>query len=97
MYDLSINELLNLNNLTGSDRLKSGQQLKVKKGSDVGSTAVKERQPSSGISQTHTVVNGETLFRISQTYGTSVDEIKRLNNLSGNSVVVGQKLKVPQK
>jgi len=97
MYDISINELLTLNNLTGSDRLKSGQQLKVKKGSDVRSSVTKETRASSGVSQTHTVANGETLFRISQTYGISVDEIKRLNNLSGNSVVVGQKLKVPQK
>ncbi|QRR03620.1 LysM peptidoglycan-binding domain-containing protein [Dyadobacter sandarakinus] len=92
MYGISVRELMSLNNLTDSDRLKSGQKLRVRKGSDdqAGTSEV-----ASG-SQTHTVAPGETLFRIAQTYNTNVADIKKLNNMSGNSVMVGQKLKIPQ-
>src|SRR3990170_1714454 len=44
---------------------------------------------------THKVRNGENLYKISRKYGVSVKEVKRLNNLSGSLVKVGQKLKVP--
>ncbi|KAA0991489.1 LysM peptidoglycan-binding domain-containing protein [Dyadobacter aurulentus] len=95
-YGLSIKELLELNNLDDSDRLKSGQRLRVKR--EAGNAAADDRinQNIGGAAQTHTVMAGETLFRIAQTYRTNVDDIKRLNNMSGNSVMVGQKLKIPQ-
>ena len=98
LHNLSINELLNLNNLTGTDRLRSGQKLRVRKSGEATAddTETTSNVRSSG-RQTHTVASGETLFRISQNYGTSVDEIKKLNNMSDNNVVVGQKLKIPQK
>lgn len=41
---------------------------------------------------THTVVSGENLFRISQKYGVTVEEIKKWNNLPDNNIKVGQKL-----
>ncbi|WP_353717741.1 LysM peptidoglycan-binding domain-containing protein [Dyadobacter sp. 676] len=91
-YGISIKELLDLNNLSDSDRLKSGQKLRVRKGE--GGEATSDNQ-SSGV-QTHTVAPGETLFRIAQNYHTNVEDIKKLNNMSGNSVMVGQKLKIPQ-
>lgn len=91
-YNISLRELLELNNLSDSDRLKSGQRLRVRKGEGGESESVS--QPSGA--QTHTVAPGETLFRIAQTYHTNVEDIKKLNNMSGNSVMVGQKLKIPQ-
>ncbi|MNJ99992.1 Exo-glucosaminidase LytG precursor [compost metagenome] len=42
----------------------------------------------------HTVVQGETLFRISQTYKISVDDLKMLNQLMDNNIKIGQKLLV---
>jgi membrane-bound lytic murein transglycosylase D len=91
-YNISIKELLELNNLSDSDRLKSGQKLRVRRGE--GGEAEAASQPSGA--QTHTVAPGETLFRIAQNYHTSVEDIKKLNNMPGNSVMVGQKLKIPQ-
>lgn len=44
--------------------------------------------------QRHTVKKGETLFSISQQYESSVKKIKQWNNLEGNSIAVGQELKV---
>lgn len=42
----------------------------------------------------HTVVPGETLFSISRLYGLTVDEIKAQNQMTENSISVGQQLKV---
>ncbi len=40
----------------------------------------------------HTVAKGETLYGIARTYGLSVDELKKKNNLSVDTIFVGQKL-----
>jgi membrane-bound lytic murein transglycosylase D len=93
-YGISLNELMKLNNMTSPKGLVSGQQLKV--GTGAGRNANKSSETPQGF-KTHTVASGETLFRISQTYGVEIEEIKRLNNMSGNTVSVGQRLKVPQK
>ncbi|NJB84628.1 LysM repeat protein [Lewinella marina] len=42
----------------------------------------------------HAVTAGETLYAISRRYGVSVDDIKRLNALSGNTISVGQQLRI---
>lgn len=42
----------------------------------------------------HTVQSGESLWAISRRHGVSVDEIRRLNNLQGNNVRPGQRLRV---
>lgn len=103
MHNLTVKELLALNNLKEIVTLSVGQKLIVKKGSSESETAVSSNktgsaQPSrqSGTVKTHTVAPGETLFRISQNYKVGIEEIQRLNNLSGNTVKVGQKLKIPQ-
>jgi membrane-bound lytic murein transglycosylase D len=44
--------------------------------------------------QYYQVSAGDTLFRISQKYGVTVDELKKWNNLSDNNIKVGQKLKI---
>ncbi len=42
----------------------------------------------------HVVVKGDTLFGLARKYSTSVEGIKELNNLSGNGISVGQRLRV---
>jgi len=49
-------------------------------------------QPSVGVF--YTVVKGDTLFSISRKYGTTVEGIKRLNNLSSNILSIGQQLRI---
>jgi LysM repeat protein len=45
--------------------------------------------------QYHTVQKGDTLYRISKKYGISVEELRKLNNLSGDQALrTGQKLLV---
>ncbi|MDE7014210.1 MAG: LysM peptidoglycan-binding domain-containing protein [Kineothrix sp.] len=44
---------------------------------------------------TYVVQPGDSLWLISQRYGTTVDAIKRLNNLTGDMLDIGQVLKIP--
>lgn len=79
-YGISVSELKSANNLS-SDVLSIGQQLKI---------------PSGGVSGTIYVVKaGDSLWKISNNYGVSVDSIKKLNNLTSNLLSIGQQLKIP--
>ncbi len=42
----------------------------------------------------HIVTKGETLYRIAREYGLTVDELKKRNNLSADTIRIGQKLSV---
>lgn len=44
--------------------------------------------------KTHSVVSGDTLSRIALRYGTTVDSLRKLNNLNNDIIRVGQVLKV---
>ncbi len=44
----------------------------------------------------HTVSSGESLYLLSQWYGSSVEAIKRTNGLAGDLIYPGQKLYIPQ-
>lgn len=43
----------------------------------------------------HKVVRGDSLSKIAQRYGVSMRSIKRLNKLKSNTVMLGQRLKIP--
>jgi membrane-bound lytic murein transglycosylase D len=45
--------------------------------------------------RTHTVKNGETLFSLAKRYNTSVNELRKLNNLKGSHLAKGKQLRVP--
>ena len=45
--------------------------------------------------RTHTVKSGDTLFALAKRYNTSVDELRKLNNLKGNTLARGTQLRVP--
>lgn len=46
------------------------------------------------MSKTHTVVSGDTLFSLGKKYGLTVNELKHINGLNSNTILVGQILKV---
>ncbi len=47
------------------------------------------------MNQTYTVKRGDTLYGISNQFGVSVEDIKRINGLTNNTIQVGQVLKIP--
>lgn len=44
---------------------------------------------------THTVQRGDTLFALARRYNTTVDTLRKLNNLKGNKLATGKRLRVP--
>ena len=80
-YNTTVNELKRINNLT-SDILSIGQVLRI---------------PTNSINNTvtYTVQSGDTLYSIARRYNTTVDEIKRLNNLKSDMLHIGQVLQIP--
>lgn len=53
--------------------------------------------PNKTISDTYKVMKGDTLYGIANKLDTTVDELKKINNLTSNSLSIGQILKVPVK
>ena len=51
--------------------------------------------PGNTISNTYTVQRGDTLYSIANRLGTTVDELKRINNIEGNTLSIGQILRIP--
>ncbi|MEM9491732.1 MAG: LysM peptidoglycan-binding domain-containing protein, partial [Myxococcota bacterium] len=49
-----------------------------------------------GQSKTHKILQGETLWDISRTYGCSVGELKKANRLDKNLIRPGRKLVIPR-
>ncbi|WP_285769438.1 LysM peptidoglycan-binding domain-containing protein [Peribacillus sp. SI8-4] len=45
----------------------------------------------------HTVKPGNTLWKVANQYGASISAIQKENKLSSSNIIVGQKLKIPQK
>ena len=89
-YGMSVSELKSLNNLS-TNMLKIGQTLKIKK--EQSENNITENQQVN----IYTVEKGDNLYSIANKYSTSVEELKKLNNLSTNLIQIGQVLKIPSK
>lgn len=81
-FNVSINKLKELNNLE-SNTILPGQKLIIKE-------PTTPPQPT-----TYKVQKGDTLYSISQKFNTTIDEIKRLNNISSNNIYINQELYIP--
>ncbi len=76
----TVDELKKANNLT-SNILSTGQLLKI---------------PSALLPEsTYIVKKGDSLYSIANKYNTTVEELKRINNLTSNTLSIGQVLKLP--
>lgn len=53
--------------------------------------------PAKQQATTHTVRRGENLGKIARRYGVTIAQIKRANNMAGDRIQAGQKLKIPAK
>lgn len=55
-------------------------------------TGIRNAVPDLKASPEHTVMKGDTLYGIARTYGVSVDELRKKNNLAADTIYIGQKL-----
>lgn len=82
-YNTTVEEIKRLNGLT-SNSLSIGQVLRIPATGSTGGSYFE-----------YIVRSGDTLWLLAQRYNTTVDAIKNLNGLSGNSLSIGQILKIP--
>lgn len=80
----------NVNSL--SFREKQDLEAKQNRGENIFASA--GSTSSSGNSTTYTVRSNDTLSEIAETFGVTMTQIRRLNNLSGSRIYVGQVLKI---
>ncbi len=89
-HKMTLNDLKRVNNLS-SDLIYVGQTLKVTKGAV---TTVNKPNTQSNTNKTYTVKAGDSLWRIASNNGTTVNQLKALNNLTSDMIYVGQNLKL---
>lgn len=79
-YNVSVDDIVNHNNLV-SNNLTIGTKLLIPSGK------------SSDII-VYTVQRGDSLWALANNYNTTIDDIKRLNNLTSDVLTVGQELQI---
>lgn len=83
-YGTTVQEIVQLNNISNPNLIFPGQRLKIPKASNVSNKSVY-----------YTVRRGDSLWRISRLYGVSVRYLANLNNIRNpNLIYVGQILKI---
>ncbi|MBR1417244.1 MAG: LysM peptidoglycan-binding domain-containing protein [Bacilli bacterium] len=98
--NLDIDTIIKDNSLTSNNlkvgqilriRLREGQTLDIEEcyGSDY------EIPVNTTPTITYIVKKGDSLYKIASNYNTSVDNIKKINNLSSNNLSIGQQIKIP--
>ena len=84
-YGISVDELKAANNLS-SNTLTIGKVLLIPE----------VEEPETPDENIYTVKSGDTLYSIANKYGMTVDELKALNNLTSNTLSIGQKLVISE-
>ena len=89
---ITVDELKAANNLT-NDAVKAGQTLVIPAKGEAAkhAAATKPEQKTSK----YTVRKGDNLGKIAAKHGITVDQLKELNNLTDNNIMVGQSIVVP--
>lgn len=85
-FGVTVNDLKTANNLT-SNLLSIGQVLII--------PTTGSNNPNNPTYTIYTVASGDSLWSIANRFGTTVDTIKNLNNLTSNLLSIGQVLQIP--
>ena len=102
--NISVEELMKINNITNG-KIRPGQKLKINQEKEpinntlLASKTDKKQNSKSEISEkeiTHKIRRGENLGAIAKENNTTVEELKRINNLADSKIHEGQELKVIQ-
>ncbi|MBP7563122.1 MAG: LysM peptidoglycan-binding domain-containing protein [Candidatus Cloacimonetes bacterium] len=88
-YNIPVDELKKINHLN-TDALKLGQIILLEEKK----TNEKKSKKQSVSNQTYKVKSGDNLSSIAKKHGLTVDELKRMNQMSSNKLSVGQELTV---
>lgn len=102
---VSTAELAELNKVTNRDNIRVGQRLLLPAHAkavpsapvapEAPARASAPSAPAVDSGSTHTVVSGDSLGKLAKRYGTTIAAFREVNNLKGDTIRIGQKLKVP--
>lgn len=96
-HNVSLNALLSINGLSQNAVIRPGQELLIPAGGSSRAGSASSSAPSAPAGgSTYTVQRGDSLSVIAQRHGTTVADLKAMNNLSSDVIRVGQKLVVPE-
>ncbi len=103
----TVGDIMRFNGMNTQSKLEVGQTIKIPpagvhiigRSSEVEETTTQPTQSEtptvSGIAgKTHTVVAGESLYKISKAFKVSIADLKKWNNLTDNNIKVGQVLQM---
>ena len=89
-YNVSITELKKWNSIKGNT-IQAGKKLKIYSDKKV----IVKTESKSNNDGTYTVKSGDSLFSISKQFpGVSIEDIKKWNDISGDNIQPGMKLKI---
>lgn len=91
-YETTVDALKERNNLSG-DTIYVGQKLFIP--TEVNETAAPTEELAPPVTVTYTVKSGDSLSVIAKNYNVTVDAIKQANNLTADTIYVGQNLNIP--
>ena len=80
-YNTTVSDIMKLNRLT-SNLLSIGQKIIIPSTND-------------NVGNVYIVKNGDTLYGIASKYNVSVDDLKKINNITTNTLSIGQILNIP--
>ncbi len=87
-YGVSVNELLRLNNLSTRSIIRAGDRIRIRE--------IQDQQEEASHGSSHVVRRGENLTSIARRYNTTVQELRRVNNIPHRAVLhVGRVLTIP--
>ncbi len=107
MYEVKVADLKRWNNLTSSkiiegkyldvyDKPESRTKIIQTSNNQIKSQSTVKTSSSGVFSPRHTVQKGETLYDIALKYGVTTENLKKVNKLRSNKILVGQVLIIPQ-
>ncbi|MFT4202562.1 MAG: LysM peptidoglycan-binding domain-containing protein [Chitinophagaceae bacterium] len=99
----TVGDIMRFNGMNSQTKLEVGKTIKIppagvhiigRAADDSQQTITTKNTSNTNAGTTHTVVAGESLYRIAKAYGVSVADLKQWNNLTDNNIKVGQVLQM---
>lgn len=93
-YQVPIDKIKSVNRITG-DNLQKGFLLKIPVTDKPNDNNTIQTDAGKVTVEDHTVVKGESLYKIALTFNTSIDNLKKINPGINENIAIGQVIKVP--